>query len=122
MENKIQVKERGKLIAIWLTLLLIFSFVLAFLMLFIKYSIVDYLPSAPSWIAYVYSLLFVLSGISVIFLFKWKIWAFWSFTTVSIIGASLNLFFGAGFFNSLLSLASVAVLYFVLKTKWDLFE
>ena len=122
MNGKTKEKERGKLISIWLTLMIIANALSAIIYFFLTPAIIKAFPQVTNWMSYIYGVLALANIVFVIFLFKWKRWAFFAILGVSIAGFVLNIFSGISIIVNILGFIGPLLLYLVLKTKWEYFD
>ncbi|MEA3429934.1 MAG: hypothetical protein U9R08_01540 [Nanoarchaeota archaeon] len=118
---KIQ-KKRNILLTVWLIIMLIGNTLAVLSYLLLNSTIASQYSNVPSWIFYIYGMLSLANLVFVIFLFKWKKWAFYAFCGSAIFAFIMNLFIGVGIFAAIVGLVGPVILYLVMKTQWDLFE
>ena|SRR3989344_6434915 len=76
----------------------------------------------PVWAMRLVGVLALLNVSFVVFIFKWKRWAFYALVTVAAVNLLINLFGGFGFGLGLAGLVWPSVIYFFIRRKRELFE
>ena len=114
------VKRKGFL-TFWFGLMLVSNFIAGILYLFSNTMQLVY-PNATPWIFYIYTLLAFVNVIFVIFLFKWKKWAFYGFCATAGIAFILNLTIRLSIASSVAGLLGPLILYLIMKPQWKYFE
>ena len=118
-------KERGDLLTIWLSLLLVANIVVVFLYLvlalspFVKHGLP--FPGLSLWTLYLFSVLGAFNAVCACFLLLWKKWAFFGLCESAAAALVLNLYGGVGLI-AFEGLAGVAITFLVLRPKWNLFD
>lgn len=137
--NSIQIekkkKKRGVFLTIWLILILIFTIIGFFLGIFsmvimtILNGLMDSSVTAmiggaeqPFWYLILSIVLNFIAIIILIFIFKWKKWAFFTYCFLIVAGIIANFIVFASILNIVLSLIFPLVLYLLVMTKWKNFE
>jgi hypothetical protein len=117
------VRERGALLTAWLALMLVANALTVFL--YSAFAISPFgrsffFPDFSLWVIYVFIFFGALNFACTCFLFLWKKWAFFVLCASAVAVFVLNLFLGMGAF-AFFGLASVVVLYLIIRPKWGLF-
>ena len=115
-------KKRGAWLTIWLIWMLVANFFTALIYLLLNKTIVSAYPNVAIWIWYIYGLVALANFILVIILFMWKKWPFFAFCGTTLIAFIMNLTIGLGIFATIFGLAGIIILYFSMKSRWNLFE
>lgn len=76
----------------------------------------------PSWALLVLGLAGVANMVFVILLFRWKLWGFYGIVGVAVLAFIVNLIIGIDIVRSLMGFLGPAILYFLMKPRWALFE
>jgi len=114
-------KKRGGALTFLLILFIISSPILAILSFFSVGILV--LAEAPYWSHFFLGILYILNFVFAIFLFKWKKWAFFALLATATMSFVINLVVGENIFSSLERFyGPLIVLFFFIRSKWDLFE
>ena len=114
-------KERGALLTVWLILMLLANAGTALIYFLSDGLIAALVPTIPLWTIYTFAIFALLNVIFTIFLFMWKKWAFFALCGSAGIAFIINLVIGVGPF-SIVGLLGPAVLYLILRSKWNLLE
>ena len=115
-------KKRGVWLTIWLVTMLIANFFTALTYLVLNKTIASLYPDVALWIWYVYGLVALANFVFVILLFMWKKWPFFALCGTTIIAFIMNLVIGLGIFATVFGLIGPVILYFSMKSRWNLFE
>ncbi len=115
-------KKRGALLTIWLAIMLILNIITALSYLLLNASIASFYPGIPLWIFYLYGLLSLANAVFVIFLFKWKKWAFFAICASAAIIFIMNISVGIKTTAAIAGLLGPVILYLIMRPKWNLFE
>ena len=115
-------KKRGVWLTIWLVIMLIANFFIALTYLVLNKTIASFYPNVALWILYIYGLVALANFVFVILLFMWKKWPFFAFCGTTIIAFIMNLAIGLGIFAAISGLIGPVILYFSMKSRWNLFE
>ena len=115
-------KNRGTLLTIWLVLILISNFVTSIMYFFLRDSAINLLPNLSLGMIYFYGLISLLNFVMVIFLFKWKKWAFFVLCGSALVTFVLNLIAGASVFSAISGLLGILILYLIMQPRWNFFE
>jgi len=115
-------KKRGVWLTIWLVLMLIANFVTALTYLVLNKTISAGYPNIALWVWYIYGLLALANFVFLILLFRWKKWPFFAFCGITIVAFIMNLVIGLGIFAAISGLIGPIILYFSMKSRWNLFE
>ncbi|MBU1446060.1 hypothetical protein KKD70_02245 [Patescibacteria group bacterium] len=115
-------KKRGILLTSWLIIMLVVKFFAASSFFLANEQIALYSPNITLWLAYLYGIIAFVNLTFVIFLFRWKKWAFYGICINAIIVFIMNLFIGMDAQVAILALSLVVILYLTMRPKWDLFE
>ncbi|NMA30789.1 MAG: hypothetical protein GX941_03140 [Candidatus Methanofastidiosa archaeon] len=78
-------------------------------------------PNVNPSIFYIYCLIAFLNSVFVVYLFKWKRWAFYAFCISSALTLLMNYSIGLGSF-SVLGLLGLVILYLAMRPQWALFD
>ncbi len=113
-------KVRGSLLTFWLVLMLVGSVFSLFGYLFASDLFVG--VGIPLWTMYLFGFLDLFGVILVIFLFKWKKWAFYVYCGVAGVVVIVDLIIGAGLLAIISGLISPLILYLIIRPKWSHFE
>lgn len=123
--QKVENKKRGTLLTVWLVLMLIINIGSVLTYQFWSSYLISR-SSIPSWLLYSYEVLSLTNVVFVIFLLKWKKWAFFAFSVSMAVSIVLNLSAGTGAGKGMASaignLISVIILYLILRPSWGMFE
>jgi len=131
--SKDQPKQRGTLLTLWLILL-----VLANAFVAVGYIVIAYLLAIqssifndptnpiygfdiPLWAVMLSSILSIANLVSVVALFKWRKWGFFAFCASTLVAVIENIVLGSGVF-ALEGFVSIAILYLLLRSKWNLLQ
>lgn len=114
-------KKRGTLLTIWLILMIIFNGITFLLYLGDGSFITSILSKIPTWAIYTFGIFALLNLVFAIFLLMWKRWAFFALCGSAGLIFIINLIIGTGI-SSLLGLIGPAILYLIMRPKWNLFE
>jgi len=114
-------KKFGVLLTAWLILMLITNAGGAIFYLLFGSLITIILPTIPFWAVYLFGILSLLNIVIVIFLFKWKKWAFFASCGMSVIAFLINILIGTGI-TSILGLFGPVILWLLLRSKWNYLE
>jgi hypothetical protein len=115
-------KKRGAWLTIWLILMLIANFFTALTYLILNKTVELAYPNVSITIWYIYGLLALANFVFVIVLFMWKKLPFFAFCGMAIISLIMNLaILGLSIFT-VFGLVGPIILYFSMKSRWELFE
>lgn len=116
-------KQRGKLLAFWLWLMVVANSLTALFYLFGTSALYTTYPSVPHAIYPLYALIGLINVGCAIALLQWKKWGFYAFCGSAVVAGVLNIIiFKMGIFGVISGFVGPIVLYFIMKSKWDLFE
>jgi hypothetical protein len=73
----------------------------------------------PSWAFIVLAILAIVNIVSAIALWMWQKWGFYAFVVTSIAAVVINLAIGIPILNALLGLIGLAILWYLLRDKWE---
>jgi len=118
MENK----ARGKLLTIWLVLMLIANILAILICVLLNSVFSTAYPNAPFWASYVLGILGLVNIIFVVFLFRWEKWAFYALCGSAVASFALNIIIGVSTLSNIYGLISPIILYFILRPKWEMFD
>jgi magnesium-transporting ATPase (P-type) len=115
-------KERGAALTIWLSLIAFFNLVvvLAYWTSINGTGSLSIYTNWSIWAVHVVGILVHFNIACVVFLFRWKKWAFFAFAGSVGIAFTLNYMVTGEMY--LLGIASPAILYLLLRAKWHLLE
>ena len=113
-------KKRGGFLTAWLILILIYNLLFA-LIYFLARDFMVFFLGIPPWSIYSLGALSLLIALSVVFLFKWKKWAFFLLCGSTLIAIIINLISNPGLMG-LTGLLGPVILYLILRPKWHMFE
>lgn len=115
----LQSNERGGCLTAWLALMLIANAATAFYYITSGSALQQAFPSTPSWMFLILAALGIVNLISVFGLWTWKRWGFYLFIATSLVALVINLSLGLSILSSLVGLIGVAILWFLLRDKWQ---
>jgi len=115
-------KKRGILLTSWLIIMLVVKFFAASSFFLANEQIALFYPNITLWLAYLYGIIALINLTFVIFLFRWKKWAFYGICINAAIVFIINLSIGLNVQFATLALSLVVILYLTMRPKWDLFE
>lgn len=113
-------KKRNDFLTVWLCLMLAANLGTGLLYLILNPLMAIIYPNVNPSIFYIYSLMAFINTIFVVYLFKWKIWAFYAICISSTLALLMNYYVGLGS-TSLLGLSGIVILYLALRPQWGLF-
>jgi len=120
--KEVRGKERGVLITVWLTLMLIANAITAIIYLFFNSLMSELLPKYYPMLFYLFGIIALVNVLLVLFMFNWKKWAFWAFVGTTFITFIINASAGLGIVTSLIGFISPILLYLILRPRWNNFE
>jgi hypothetical protein len=117
-------KKRGIWLTIWLYILLISGIITLFSNFLLRGFMATAYTNATSWTWAVFEVIILANIVFIIFLFRWKKWAFFAFCGTAAASFIINIFIGVDIdiFMALTGFASLLILYLSMKSRWDLFE
>lgn len=125
--NETITKKRGVLLTIWLILMLIVNTGIA--LFYLLGGLNDYILKAflaltvPWWAIITLGSLALLNVICAVFLLMWKKWAFFAICGSCGVALIANIIIGINTFQVILSsFLYPAILYLIMRSKWNLFE
>jgi hypothetical protein len=127
-----QPKQRGTLLTLWLVIMMISSAFYAYVYIAITYALVTNNQAIlksyplnswtiPIWAAILFSILNVVNICSVIALFKWRKWGFYTFCVSAAVGVMVNFALGVGP-TSVFGLLGISILGSILVRKWNMLK
>ncbi|MBT4857393.1 hypothetical protein HON52_04385 [Candidatus Uhrbacteria bacterium] len=122
-----RVKKHGLWLLVWLWLVLISNVIVAIAHLGAVISpqlspLQGATEITPSWALVMLGLLGVVNIVSAILLIRFKVSGFYAIVFVAAIAFVINLVIGIDIVRSLLGFVGPAILYFLMKPRWSLFE
>lgn len=79
-------------------------------------------PNVAKWVWNIYGLLALANLIFIISLFMWKKWSFFALCGTTVIAFIMNLAIGEGIIAAIYGVVGILILYFSMKSRWNLFE
>jgi ABC-2 type transport system permease protein len=120
-------KQRHGCLTAWLALMIIANAAVAVMTPWSLKSIQEVIPEFPAWVVWAIAACAALNVIFAIALFQWQRWGFYGFVLSSFVALGLNIYAGIGLLQSILGLAAIFLLYWVLQlggavTGWSQLE
>lgn len=84
--------------------------------------VVHHAPNPPHWLFLVLGLLSASAVIGVGAIWLWRKWGVWAYVACWIVAFGLSAFIGVPFWSYLLLLSSIALLYVLIRSRWELFR
>jgi hypothetical protein len=121
-----QPKQFGALLTVWLILVILANVATALIYILLGYGlaignalVVEFFGSIPLWATVVFSVFSVVNVCAAVALFKWRKWGFYAFCISAAVALTVNLVLGLGVL-AFGGLASLVILYLLLRSKWSL--
>ncbi len=108
-------KKRHGCLTVYLWLMVVGNSVVALIYLFGRETLEDRIPFLPGWALPVLAICAILNVVFAIALLRWKRWGFIGFIATAILTFVVNVNIRVGFFQAVLGLFGVAILYGVLQ-------
>jgi hypothetical protein len=126
-----QPKQRGTLLTLWLSLLLLANAFILFVYILVSFLSATNNPvlndpeiknimSTPLWnfiLGFIFEIVVVCS---IVALFKWIKWGFYTILILTVAGLTINVALGIFTYRSLLPFIGIVVLYLLLRSKWKI--
>ena len=116
-----QSRERGGCLTAWLIVVLIANALIAFYYLTSTPALQQVYPTISSAVFLLLALIGALNIVSAIGLWTWHKWGFYLFAITSVITLVINIGIGLPIVSSLTGLIGVAILWYLLRKKWQAF-
>ena len=116
-----QTQERGGCLTAWLIVVLIANALIAFYYLTSGAAMQQVYPSISPAIFLFLAVIGVVNIVSAIGLWTWHKWGFYLFAATSVITLVINIGIGLPVVSSLTGLIGVAILWYLLRNKWQAF-
>jgi len=113
-------KKHSTFAKIWMGLMLIGSIITVFVYL-ISGNQIARTAHIPSFIIPILILIGIGMMVLLIFLYKWKKWAFYGLCGIALITLLINISIGAGV-TSFFGLIGIGILYLSISSEWNLYE
>jgi hypothetical protein len=125
-----QPKQRGRLLTLWLLLLILANILSAFFYIFTAYVLATTSSSAindatnplfnfalPFWAISLFPIFSIVNVYAAIALLKWRKWGFFALCVSYLIETAANLVLGN--ILAIVGLLGIAILYLLLRSKWS---
>jgi hypothetical protein len=115
-------KKRGTWLTILLILMLIANLFTALTYFLLNKIVMSAYPNVSIIIWYIYGAIALANFICVIFLFMWKKWPFFALCVTTLGAFIMNLIIGTKVYLAIIGLMGIIILYFSMKSRWNLFK
>ena len=116
-----QAQERGGCLTAWLIVVLIANALIAFYYLTSSAALQQVYPGVSSVVFLLLAVIGVVNIASAIGLWTWHKWGFYLFAVTSVVTLAINISIGLPVISSLTGLIGVAILWYLLRNKWQAF-
>lgn len=127
-----QAKQRGTLLTSWLSLLLLANAFILFVYILVGFlsatnnpvlndpEIRNIVSTTPLWQFILGSIFEIVVVCSIVALFKWIKWGFYTILVITVVGLTINVALGIFTYRSLLPFLGIVILYLLLRSKWKI--